>query len=70
MRRSLCAQRRFLIEAKVKTTDKFLATISGSWEQAKTLYERGYPMISLMMDGNALAAVAADAVATFRKEFP
>ena len=58
------------IEAKVKKTDKFLATISGNWEQAKKLYDRGYQMVSLMSDGVALAAAAAGKAAEFRKEFP
>ena len=58
------------IEAKVKKTDKFLATISGTWAQAKGLYDRGYQLVSLMADGNALAALAADKIAEFRKAFP
>ena len=58
------------IEEKVKKTDKFLGTISTDWRQAKQLFARGYRLISLMADGNALAAAAAEKVADFRKEFP
>ena len=58
------------VEEKVKKTDKFLATISANWQQAKTLYDRGYQLISLMADGNALAAIAAEKVAEFREAFP
>lgn len=58
------------IEEKAGKTDKFLGTISSDWHQAKQLYARGYRLISLMSDGNALAAAAADKIAEFRKEFP
>jgi len=58
------------VEEKVKKTDKFLATISANWQQAKQLYDRGYQLVSLMADGNALAAIAAEKVAEFRKAFP
>ncbi len=58
------------VEGKVKKTDKFLGTISKDWEQAKQLFDRGYQLISLMADGNALAAIAAEKVAEFRKAFP
>lgn len=58
------------IEEKVKKTEKFLGTISADWRQAKHLYERGYRLISLMGDGNALAAAAAEKIADFRREFP
>lgn len=58
------------VEAKVLKTDKFLGTISRSWEQAKELYDRGYQMISLMADGVGLATMAAEKVAQFKKSFP
>ncbi|RJQ65659.1 MAG: 2,4-dihydroxyhept-2-ene-1,7-dioic acid aldolase [Desulfobacteraceae bacterium] len=58
------------IEEKVNQTDKFMGTISANWRQARELYERGYRLVSLMADGNALAAVAADKIDEFRKEFP
>jgi 2-keto-3-deoxy-L-rhamnonate aldolase RhmA len=58
------------VEEKVKKSGKFLATISGNWDQAKGLYDRGYQLISLMADGVALAATAAGKISDFRKEFP
>lgn len=58
------------IEAKVNHSDKFLATISGNWQQARSLFERGYQMVTLLGDGNALAAASTAAVANFRQEFP
>jgi 2-dehydro-3-deoxyglucarate aldolase/4-hydroxy-2-oxoheptanedioate aldolase len=58
------------VRSKVLKTDKFLGTISLSWDQAKQLYERGFQMVSLMADGTGLAAMAAQRIAEFRKAFP
>ncbi len=58
------------VEAKVLQAGKVLATVSGTWEQAKALYQKGYQMVTVMADGVALAKMAADAVARFREEFP
>jgi 2-keto-3-deoxy-L-rhamnonate aldolase RhmA len=58
------------IEEKVLSSGKILATISGSWEQAQRLYDRGYQMIMLMADGVSLAKLAAAKMAQFREAFP
>ena len=58
------------IENKVLETGKILATISGSWEQAQRLYDRGYQMVMLMADGVSLAKLAAEKVAQFREAYP
>jgi 2-dehydro-3-deoxyglucarate aldolase/4-hydroxy-2-oxoheptanedioate aldolase len=58
------------IEAKVLQTGKVLATISGKWEQAQQLYDRGYQMVMLMADGVSLAKLAAEKVAQFREAYP
>ena len=58
------------IEAKVLATEKILVSLAGDWEQAKTLYRRGYQMVMVMADGIALANLAAEKVAQFRQEYP
>ncbi|MCK4472897.1 MAG: 2,4-dihydroxyhept-2-ene-1,7-dioic acid aldolase [Anaerolineae bacterium] len=58
------------IEGKVLESGKILATISGSWEQAQRLYDRGYQMVMLMADGVSLAKLAADKISQFREAYP
>jgi 2-dehydro-3-deoxyglucarate aldolase/4-hydroxy-2-oxoheptanedioate aldolase len=58
------------IEEKVLNSGKVLATISGSWEQAQRLYDKGYQMVMLMADGVSLAKQAAEKVAQFREAYP
>jgi 2-keto-3-deoxy-L-rhamnonate aldolase RhmA len=58
------------VEAKVFKAGKVLATVSGSWEQAQALYQRGYQLVTVMADGVALAKLAAEAVAKFRQAYP
>jgi len=58
------------IESKVHKSGKALATVTTSWEQARTLYERGYNMLMLMADGVSLAKLANQTVARFQQEFP
>ncbi len=58
------------IEAKVLAAHKALATVAGSWEQAHTLYQRGYQMLMLMADGVTLGKHAATTVARFREAYP
>lgn len=55
---------------KVSKTDKFLGTISLSWDQAKGLYDRGFQMVSLMADGTGLAAMSTQRMNDFKKAFP
>lgn len=42
------------IEEKVFATDKFLATVSRSLDQAKSLYDKGYSFLILTSDENCL----------------
>lgn len=58
------------VEGKVLQAGKALGTISGTWDQAQRLYERGYQMVMLMADGVSLAKLAGEAVAQFRKAYP
>lgn len=57
------------IEEKVFASGKFLGTVSGSWEQAQALYDRGYRFVSLMADGTALTRYAAEQVKLFKDRF-
>ena len=38
------------VESVVLGSDKFLATVAGSFEEAKKLYEKGYSMVIMMSD--------------------
>ncbi len=58
------------IEEKVLAAGKFLATVAGNWPQAQKLYQRGYGLLLVLADGTALAALGAERVGQFRKEFP
>jgi 2-dehydro-3-deoxyglucarate aldolase/4-hydroxy-2-oxoheptanedioate aldolase len=58
------------IEAKVLAADKVLATVAGTWEQARILYEKGYQMLMLMADGVSLGKLATEKVARFREAYP
>jgi 2-dehydro-3-deoxyglucarate aldolase/4-hydroxy-2-oxoheptanedioate aldolase len=58
------------IEAKVLATDKVLATVAGTWEQAQILYEKGYQMLMLMADGVSLGKLAVEKMARFREAYP
>lgn len=58
------------IEEKVFASDKFLVTVSTSWEGARALYERGYRMVTLMADGVALGKMAREMVARFHEAYP
>ena len=58
------------VEAKAKELRMPLGTISGSWEQAKALFDRGYQLITLTSDSVVLSKVAAETMAKFREVFP
>jgi len=53
------------VESRVKASGKVLGTIASGWQEAQALYDRGYQMVTLMADGTALAAVAAELVRQF-----
>ncbi|MBT7190253.1 MAG: 2,4-dihydroxyhept-2-ene-1,7-dioic acid aldolase, partial [Anaerolineae bacterium] len=55
---------------KVFASDKVLATTTGTWEGAQTLYERGYDMLMLMADGINLAKMAKQKMTEFREHYP
>jgi len=57
-------------EAKAKKLRMPLGTISGSWEQAKALYDRGYQLITLVSDSVLISKTAADTMGKFRETFP
>jgi 2-dehydro-3-deoxyglucarate aldolase/4-hydroxy-2-oxoheptanedioate aldolase len=57
------------VERKVLEAGKALSTISGSWEQAEQLYERGYQMVTLMADGISLGRLAAAKLAQFSEAY-
>ncbi len=58
------------VEAAAKRLGMPLGTISGSWEQAKALYDRGYQLITLLSDSVLLSKIGADTMAKFREVFP
>ena len=58
------------VEAKAKEMGMPLGTISGSWEQAKALYDRGYQLITLTSDSVVISKVAAETMAKFREVYP
>jgi 2-keto-3-deoxy-L-rhamnonate aldolase RhmA len=57
------------VEAKVFKAKKPLATISGSWDQAKALYDKGYQFITLMADGVSMGKLAGDLVLKFKDTY-
>jgi 2-keto-3-deoxy-L-rhamnonate aldolase RhmA len=58
------------IEARAKKIGMPLGTISGSWDQAKALYERGYQLITLASDSVLISKVGAETMAKFTETFP
>jgi 2-dehydro-3-deoxyglucarate aldolase/4-hydroxy-2-oxoheptanedioate aldolase len=57
-------------EAKAKKLGLPLGTISGSWDQAKALYDRGYQLITLLSDSVLVSKASADTMAKFREVYP
>jgi 2-keto-3-deoxy-L-rhamnonate aldolase RhmA len=58
------------IEKKTAASDKILATVSGTWEDAKGKYDRGYQILLLMSDTVALSKLAKGIVQQFKDTFP
>ena len=58
------------VEAKAKALGVPIGTISGGWEQAKGLYDRGYQLITLISDSVLISKAGAEAVAKFKAAFP
>lgn len=59
----------FTIEQAAKAKKIALGTVSGTWEQAKALYDKGYQFVSLASDAYLLARHSSEAVSNFRKAF-
>ena len=57
-------------EAKAKALRIPLGTISGGWDQAKGLYDRGYQLITLISDSVLLSKAGAETMAKFHEAFP
>ena len=47
-----------------------LGTISGGWDQAKSLYDRGYQLITLISDSVLISKAGAETMAKFHEAFP
>jgi 2-dehydro-3-deoxyglucarate aldolase/4-hydroxy-2-oxoheptanedioate aldolase len=58
------------VEAKAKKLGMPLGTISGGWDQAKTLFDRGYQLITVLSDSVLLSKAGAEVVAKYREAFP
>lgn len=58
------------VEEAVFQSDKFLATVAGSFEQAEVLYEKGYSMVVMMSDTTTLGKIALEQVDKFREAYP
>jgi 4-hydroxy-2-oxoheptanedioate aldolase len=58
------------VEEMVLKSGKALCTLAAGFKQAEVLFEKGYQMVTLMADGVALAKLAAEQVANFRKAYP
>ncbi|WNX84231.1 aldolase/citrate lyase family protein [Agathobaculum sp. NTUH-O15-33] len=58
------------IEQKVFASGKFLATVAGSFDKAKDLYDKGYSMVVAFADGGTLGRVAREQVDRFHAAYP
>ena len=54
------------VEKKVVASNKFLGTVANSWEEAKTLHERGYQLVISLSDIKVLGKVAMEHVNLFK----
>lgn len=57
------------VESKVIPSNKILATVGGSWEQACAKYERGYRLLLLASDTNSLGAFARGITKKFQETY-
>ncbi|MCF7944156.1 MAG: 2,4-dihydroxyhept-2-ene-1,7-dioic acid aldolase [Spirochaetia bacterium] len=58
------------IENKVFSSNKVLATVGGTWDQAIEKYEKGYQILMLMSDTTSLSSFARKLTEDFFKQFP
>lgn len=58
------------VEEVVLRSDKFLATVAGSIQEAEALYRRGYGLVVPMSDSVTLGKAARDTFSAFHQMFP
>lgn len=58
------------VECAVLRSGKFLATVAGSMEDAKSKYDRGYNLVIAFADGGTLGAAARTYVEDFKSAYP
>ncbi len=58
------------IEKAVFASGKVLATVAGTWEDAKKKYEKGYQILLLFSDTVSLGKAAREKVELFQKDYP
>lgn len=58
------------VEEVVLKSDKFLATVAGSFEQARALYDIGYSMVVMMSDTTTLGKISMEQVDMFKETYP
>lgn len=54
------------IEAKVLASDKFLGTLTTTWERTQECFDKGYQWLIVMQDGTALVKAASEMVNKLR----
>jgi 2-keto-3-deoxy-L-rhamnonate aldolase RhmA len=58
------------IEKAVYASGKVLATVTGTWEDAKKKYDKGYQILLLFSDTVSLGKAAREKVELFKKDYP
>jgi len=58
------------IEKAVFASGKVLATVAGTWEDAKKKYDKGYQILLLFSDTVSLGKAAREKVELFQKDYP
>ncbi|MCP5085270.1 MAG: 2,4-dihydroxyhept-2-ene-1,7-dioic acid aldolase [Rhodobacteraceae bacterium] len=57
------------IEGKVLASDKFLGTLTTTWERTQECFAKGYQWLIVMQDGTALVKAANEMAGRFRDEY-
>jgi len=57
------------IERKVLASDKFLGTLTTTWERTQECFEKGYQWLIVMQDGTALVKAAGEMADRLRREY-
>lgn len=58
------------VEKVVLKSNKILATVGGTWEQAAAKYDLGYQMLLLMSDTVSLSRMGQNLIQDFRERYP